>query len=306
MAGISKTFDDVTHEGSNTFTGTVDMSAATITLPDAPEQVIATAAVIALETATELTIASGAVTVTQGHHTVDTESDAASDDLDTVSGGSVGDVLFVRPASGARTVVLKHATGAGKIVCPGAQDISLAEATDWAVLAHDGTQWVVVAFATLASGGGGIGALLASTASSKGASLVGVQDSASLLSASNVETAIAELAKYACIELADPGTGQAIPVTRSATVPLVVEATGETNTLAVPAFIGQRMILFAQTLGASDTRIVTVAAPVNVANDNTLTFDAESECIELVAAKATGGTLVWQVASNDGVGLSTV
>jgi hypothetical protein len=40
--------------------------------------------------ATELTIATGAITVTQSQHTVDTEADAASDDLDTISGGTAG------------------------------------------------------------------------------------------------------------------------------------------------------------------------------------------------------------------------
>lgn len=98
----------------------------------------------------ELTIATGAVAATRSYHTVDTEADAASDDLDSITGGATGEVLFVRAESAARTVVLKHAIGADKIACPGGRDISLAEATDWALLEHNGTQWTVVASSTLA------------------------------------------------------------------------------------------------------------------------------------------------------------
>ena len=99
--------------------------------------------------ATELTIAGGAITTTQAAHTVDTEADAASDDLDTINGMAAEELVLVRPASGARTVVLKH--GTGNIFCPGGQDIPLAEATDWALLASDGTNVVVVAKSTLVS-----------------------------------------------------------------------------------------------------------------------------------------------------------
>jgi hypothetical protein len=60
---------------------------------------------------TELTIAGGAITATQSSHTVDTEADAASDDLDTINGGKDGDLLFIRPNNTARTIVAKDATG---------------------------------------------------------------------------------------------------------------------------------------------------------------------------------------------------
>lgn len=99
--------------------------------------------------ATELTIASGVITTTQAAHTVDTQSDAASDDLDTINGMSAEELVFIRPASPARTVVIKH--GTGNIFCPGGQDISLAEATDWALLGSDGTNVIVIAKSTLAS-----------------------------------------------------------------------------------------------------------------------------------------------------------
>lgn len=100
--------------------------------------------------ATELTIATGTIVATQGSHTVDTEGDAASDDLDTMTGGTAEEIVLLRPASAARTVVIKHAIGANRFACPGETDVSLAEATDWALVAYNGTQWVVLAASTLA------------------------------------------------------------------------------------------------------------------------------------------------------------
>lgn len=141
--------------------------------------------------ATELTIASGAVTATQTAHRIDTESDGASDDLDTINGGVAEMLLLVRPESGSRTVVLKHNTG--NIICPGAQDISLADAQDFALLVYANSKWTVVAWHTLVAGNGGLGALLASVANGKGASLVGVEDAGSLFSATTVEAALAEI-----------------------------------------------------------------------------------------------------------------
>lgn len=97
----------------------------------------------------ELTIASGAITVTAGRHLVDTESDGASDDLDTINGLAAGEVVFLTPADAGRTVVVKH--GTGNIHCPGGADISLAEGTDGVmVFSPDGTNAIVMASRTLA------------------------------------------------------------------------------------------------------------------------------------------------------------
>lgn len=65
---------------------------------------------------TTLTIASGVVTATARYHIVDTESAAATDDLDTInfSGDGaplVGENFFVRTASSSRDVTLKVGTG---------------------------------------------------------------------------------------------------------------------------------------------------------------------------------------------------
>lgn len=105
-----------------------------------------------LGASSELTIASGAVAATRSFHTIDTESDAASDDLDDITGGAAGELLLIRPENGSRTVVLRHAIGANKIATLGGRNISLTEATDWALLVSDGTQWAVIAFSTLTDG----------------------------------------------------------------------------------------------------------------------------------------------------------
>lgn len=93
-----------------------------------------------LGTTSELTIATGAVTATRSTHTVDTEADAASDDLDTISGTAAGRRLIISPADGARTVVVKH--GTGNIFLRGNADITLDDIHDtcW-LFCVDGTNW---------------------------------------------------------------------------------------------------------------------------------------------------------------------
>lgn len=71
--------------------------------------------------ATELTIATGAVTAATQHHTIDTEGDAASDDLTTIA--SWTGFLYLRLENAARVVTLKHGTSANQIACPAATDV---------------------------------------------------------------------------------------------------------------------------------------------------------------------------------------
>ena len=66
---------------------------------------------LAFNSASELTISSGAVTATQGHHTIDTEGDAADDDLDTINGGESGEILLILPADDARTIRIRNGVG---------------------------------------------------------------------------------------------------------------------------------------------------------------------------------------------------
>jgi hypothetical protein len=93
-------------------------------------------------TPTELTIISGAITITRAYHTVDTESDAASDDLDTVNGGAIGDIVILTSAATARTVVLKH--GTGNVRLSGGTDRSLDHVRDSIILLHNGSEWIQV------------------------------------------------------------------------------------------------------------------------------------------------------------------
>lgn len=105
---------------------------------------------------TALTIASGVITVTQNYHMVDTQSDGASDDLDTITAGTdvaAGFVLTLRVESGARTVVLKNATAGAANLDLGA-DVSLDETWKTFSLIYDGSNWRPLTIdATLTIGG---------------------------------------------------------------------------------------------------------------------------------------------------------
>lgn len=92
---------------------------------------------------TELTISSGVIAPGLMYHTVDTESDDASDDLDTITAPSsfpIFNLLILRPTNDARSVVVKH--GTGNIILSGGVDITLDDETDHILLFYDGTQWV--------------------------------------------------------------------------------------------------------------------------------------------------------------------
>lgn len=114
----------------------------------------------------ELTISSGAITVTGTNHTIDTESDAASDDLDTINGGTDGQILIVRAENAARTVVLKD--GTGNIETPDGNDIELDEVAKEVILKYDGatSDWHVLSSPAAGGGGGAWDVLSSQTASS--------------------------------------------------------------------------------------------------------------------------------------------
>lgn len=143
---------------------------------------------------------------------------------------------------------------------------------------------------------------LASAAAGKGAALVGVEDAGALLAGATVEAAIAELAgEGLMVPIADPGTGVAIPVTRSGTV-AITTAAAETNTLAIPTFVGQRLALICDTYAVGD-RVITASQAINQAGNTIMTFGAAGDMIVL-QAMTVGGALRWRVVSNDGVALS--
>ena len=98
--------------------------------------------------ATTVTIASGVAALTQANHMLETESAAATDDVDTINGLGNGEVAFLRAADGTHTVVLKH--GTGNIVIPGDADYSLDDTTKTVQVIGDGTNVHLVG----AAGGG--------------------------------------------------------------------------------------------------------------------------------------------------------
>ena len=94
-------------------------------------------------TGTELTISSGVIEVSTNYHIVDTQSDAASDDLDTINGGKLGQLLTLVVADGARTVVMKDGTGNLKL----SGDFSLNGTDDAITLLYTGSEWVEISTA---------------------------------------------------------------------------------------------------------------------------------------------------------------
>jgi hypothetical protein len=70
---------------------------------------------------------------------VDTQGDAATDDLDTIGSTDSGDgfILYLRQANDARDVTFKH--GTGNIQCPGGVDIVLTDTTQVVTMIYDAT-----------------------------------------------------------------------------------------------------------------------------------------------------------------------
>jgi len=92
----------------------------------------------------ELTIASGEITITDSYHIVDTEADAATDDLDTINGGEIGDLLILRAADNSRDIVLK--SGTGNLRLSGGTDKTLNSANDVIMLLRLGSAWSQIAY----------------------------------------------------------------------------------------------------------------------------------------------------------------
>jgi len=89
----------------------------------------------------EYTIASGVITLT-GYDkirfiTVDTESDDAADDLDTINGGSDGDIIICKSASNNRDPTFKDDTGNLRL----AGDFTLTNLADTIMLIYYNGAW---------------------------------------------------------------------------------------------------------------------------------------------------------------------
>lgn len=89
---------------------------------------------------TQLTVSEGTVTVSKAYHTVNTEGGVSTDDLQTINGGTEGDILVLRAAHNDRTVVLMD--GNGNLRLRG--DFNLDTTEDTITLLFDGSTWVEI------------------------------------------------------------------------------------------------------------------------------------------------------------------
>lgn len=110
---------------------------------------------VAAGAATAKTIASGAIALTAGkmYYTLAGEG-AAADNLDVITGGTVGDLIFLRAVSDSVTITLRDkavAGGSGNLITPAAASFAFAEDDDFAILVCLGTDWVVLPPKTLAA-----------------------------------------------------------------------------------------------------------------------------------------------------------
>jgi hypothetical protein len=83
-----------------------------------------------------LTIASGAITVTGSNHLVDTESAAATDNLDTISGTVAGQIVTIGSVADARDIVI---TNSGNIRTNDGLSLTLNYSNDKVSFLSDGT-----------------------------------------------------------------------------------------------------------------------------------------------------------------------
>jgi hypothetical protein len=91
---------------------------------------------------TELTIAGGVVTAVRSYHTIDTQNNDATDDLDTINGGSVGRILIITSANSDRDTTLKHATG--NLRLSQGNDFTLDNINATMQLLYDGSNWIEI------------------------------------------------------------------------------------------------------------------------------------------------------------------
>jgi hypothetical protein len=93
---------------------------------------------LGLATYTELTISTGEVTATQVFHTLDSEGDASTDDLDTITVGT-SNLCLLKLADSGRIITLKDGTGNLDI----GADVEMSFDTCY-LLAYNGASWNIV------------------------------------------------------------------------------------------------------------------------------------------------------------------
>tara|TARA_R100000742_G_C4272178_1_gene91288 strand:+ start:1092 stop:1646 length:555 start_codon:yes stop_codon:yes gene_type:complete len=91
----------------------------------------------------DLEISSDAITVTHSFHDVDVSGGSAStDDLESINGGTNGQILILQAKHGSRTIVIKNAVD--NIHVKGGSDFSLDSSNDVAVCIKLGGDWYVI------------------------------------------------------------------------------------------------------------------------------------------------------------------
>lgn len=90
----------------------------------------------------ERTISSGVLIVSYDDHTVDTEADAETDDIDTINGGYDGQIITLRPANVFRQPTIK--TGTGNILCPADRPLNAINTS--IQLQYDSSYWREVSY----------------------------------------------------------------------------------------------------------------------------------------------------------------
>jgi len=99
--------------------------------------------VIDFETPNNVQISGGIITIEKSIHVIiNTEANASTDDLDTINGGEIGQIIVLKAFDSGRTVVVKHATG--NIRMSDKVDFSLDHTTDSVTLMYDGSFWVAL------------------------------------------------------------------------------------------------------------------------------------------------------------------
>ena len=88
----------------------------------------------------DITIATGAITPTTSYVRLDTQASAATDDLDTINGGVIGDIVILETRISSRDVVVKD--GTGNLGLAGGADFTLVNKSSTITLIYDGTSWL--------------------------------------------------------------------------------------------------------------------------------------------------------------------
>ena len=134
-------------QGNQTYLVRIDIVDAVVLNPEIREKATFNTAIVnklTIPVNAELIIATGSITPTDSQHTVDTEADAATDDLDTIAIANLpaGTTIILSIEDSARNVVIK--SGTGNIITSNAQDIILDVTNDRFVGLSDGTNIIEI------------------------------------------------------------------------------------------------------------------------------------------------------------------